>query len=225
MAERETAEEDTRAKIVESAGPIFAAHGFDQTTVREICAAAGVNVASIGYYFGDKMGLYMEVVRRVRNDCAKQFPLSELSGRSKEERLHAYVLTMLQRMLSGDHSGWQSQLMMREMNRPTAAFREMVDDYMRPLLEQLKNLLREFVPGDIPPPRLDQLALSVVGQCLYYRVGRQVIQQLIDQESRDQHFDVNSLARHIVGVTISAASDGAFLRHTPEPLPRTEASS
>lgn len=218
-------EDDTRAKMIESAGPIFAAHGFDQATVRDICAAAGVNVASIGYYFGDKMGLYLEVVRHVRNECAKQFPLSELPGRSKEERLNAFVRTMLQRMLSGDHSGWQSQLMMREMNRPTEAFREMVEDYMRPLMDQLKSLLSEFVPHDIEPHRLDQLALSVVGQCLYYRVGRQVIQQLIEKESREKHYDVDSLARHIASVAISAASDGAFLRLTPESLPSTEASS
>ncbi len=214
-------DEDTRAKIVEAAGPIFAAHGFDATTVREICAAAGVNVASIAYHFGDKLSLYLEVVRQVRQACAAQFPMAELPGHSPEERLLAHVQTMLQRMLSGDTTGWQSQLMMREMQRPTAAFQEIVEDYMRPLMEQLKGLLREFVPPATPPHRLDQLALSVVGQCLYYRVGREVVQLLIDPAARQQHYTIDALARHIVGVTIAAAREGAFLEQTPQPSPAT----
>ncbi len=60
---RGDSEIDTRTRLLEAAGPVFAAHGFDGATVREICSAAHVNVASVGYYFGDKLGLYREVIR------------------------------------------------------------------------------------------------------------------------------------------------------------------
>ena len=57
---------DTRSRILGSAGPVFAAQGYTGATVREICSTAGVNIASVGYHFGDKLGLYREVIHDLR---------------------------------------------------------------------------------------------------------------------------------------------------------------
>ena len=53
----------TRQRLLEAAGEIFAEQGFRQTTVRDICARAGANVAAVNYHFGDKEKLYSEVLR------------------------------------------------------------------------------------------------------------------------------------------------------------------
>ena len=45
----------------EAALRLFAEKGYAQTSTREICVAAGVNAASIHYYFSDKAGLYRAV--------------------------------------------------------------------------------------------------------------------------------------------------------------------
>ena len=58
-----TAEPSTRARIREAAEQLFAEHGFRRVTVRDISRAARVNVAAVNYHFGDKMGLYQEVVQ------------------------------------------------------------------------------------------------------------------------------------------------------------------
>jgi len=52
---------DTRARLLQAALRLFAEKGYAQTSTREICVAAGVNAASIHYYFGDKAGLYRAV--------------------------------------------------------------------------------------------------------------------------------------------------------------------
>lgn len=52
---------DTRARLLAEALRLFAEKGYAQTSTREICIAAGVNAASIHYYFSDKAGLYRAV--------------------------------------------------------------------------------------------------------------------------------------------------------------------
>ena len=53
---------DTRERLIEAAGQLFADHGFRKVTVREICRVAHANVAAVNYHFGDKLGLYREVL-------------------------------------------------------------------------------------------------------------------------------------------------------------------
>src|ERR1700676_2168363 len=53
----------TRDKLIEAAGYVFAERGYRAATIREISRRAGANVAAVNYTFGDKMGLYTEVLR------------------------------------------------------------------------------------------------------------------------------------------------------------------
>ena len=48
----------TRARILETAGQLFAAHGFAGTPSKTIAAQAEVDLASINYHFGSRHGLY-----------------------------------------------------------------------------------------------------------------------------------------------------------------------
>ena len=61
----------TAAVLVRAARRLFATHGFDGTSVREITAAAGANLGAVTYHFGSKAELYNRVVA----DCVE--PLSE----------------------------------------------------------------------------------------------------------------------------------------------------
>lgn len=50
--------EETRKRILESAAKLFARQGLGRTSVREIAAAANVNVALVSHHFGGKDKLY-----------------------------------------------------------------------------------------------------------------------------------------------------------------------
>ncbi len=56
--------DDTRERILEAAAPLFAAEGFAGASTRAVALAAGVNVATLAYHFGDKRGLYDALVDR-----------------------------------------------------------------------------------------------------------------------------------------------------------------
>jgi AcrR family transcriptional regulator len=57
-------EDGTRERILRTAERLFAERGFSGVSVRELAAAAQVNIASIGYHFDNKEGLLSEVYRR-----------------------------------------------------------------------------------------------------------------------------------------------------------------
>jgi AcrR family transcriptional regulator len=52
---------DTRARILQAAEALFAEHGFDAVSMRDLTAAAGVNLAAVNYHFGSKQALLAEV--------------------------------------------------------------------------------------------------------------------------------------------------------------------
>ena len=53
---------DKQLSIIRAAEELFAKHGFDGTSVRDIAHHANVNVAMISYYFGSKENLFESIV-------------------------------------------------------------------------------------------------------------------------------------------------------------------
>ncbi len=51
-----------RSRLIEAATKLFAEHGLDGTSTRDIAKAADLNISLISYYFGGKEGLYKAVI-------------------------------------------------------------------------------------------------------------------------------------------------------------------
>ena len=51
-------------QIIDKAIELFGSKGFDNTSVRELCHEAGINIAMINYYFGSKEKLFLAMVER-----------------------------------------------------------------------------------------------------------------------------------------------------------------
>ena len=64
MDKRKARAETTRQAVLESAGQLFAKHGYEGTSLEMLGRAAGINKALIQYHFGGKKGLYSEVLRQ-----------------------------------------------------------------------------------------------------------------------------------------------------------------
>lgn len=66
-------EPDIKMRILLAAKKLFAQHGYDGTSVRQICEEAGANIALISYHFGGKDGVYKAVFEHF-------FPVKELKS-------------------------------------------------------------------------------------------------------------------------------------------------
>jgi AcrR family transcriptional regulator len=193
--------DNTRQRVIEAAGEIFAKKGYEGATVREICQLGKANLAAVNYHFGDKHRLYVEAVKRAHMSRAEQFPLPEWPpGTPPQKKLADFVLTLLKRVIGPTDSQWQGELLMREIGRPSEACQELARDSIRPHFEVLSAIIAELAPR-MSPQKRRLVAFSVVGQCLHYRVTAPVIQMLVSSEEYAA-YQPELLADHITDLTL-----------------------
>lgn len=197
--------DDPRDRILAAAGQEFAERGYEAATVRDICLAAGVNVAAVNYYFGDKRRLYIESVRHAHELRVKQVPLPEWPhDRAAADRLHDFVDNLLERMLGFGQPPWQVRLMLREVLQPTDACRELVEDYMRPHFALLVSILHDLCDGRLPESDLRRVAMSIIGQCFLYRAAGDVVGMLVPRDEIESLHTPTQLADHVTRFTLAA---------------------
>jgi TetR/AcrR family transcriptional regulator, regulator of cefoperazone and chloramphenicol sensitivity len=197
--------DDTRQKLLDAAGEVFAAKGYEAATVREICAAAGMNVAAVNYHFGDKEKLYLEAIRAA--ECAGGVPPNYEwpTGTPPEQKLRDFIHRMVMDMLDVNRPTWHAQLLMRAMFEPTRACEELVRDFIAPKFEILGRVIDEVVGGELDPRERHLYAFSIVGQCLLYRFHQPVGRLLVgDDEFRFLSSNLELLAEHITRFSLSA---------------------
>ena len=198
-------QDDTRSRILLAAAEIFAEKGFEATTIREICDAAGANLAGVNYHFGDKEKLYLESVRLAHELKILQVPQCEwLPSTPPEEKLRLFISMLLRRMVGIQEAPWQMRLMMKEMLNPTNACRVFVEDFIKPEFEQLQLILDELLPTETPDPVRHQIGFSIVGQCLHYRIAAEVVAILISDQEREMYFQVEQLIEHVTTFSLAA---------------------
>jgi len=203
--------DDTRQKLIDVAGQVFSEKGFEATTVREVCQQAGVNIAAIHYHFGDKERLYIEAVKHA--NCQQgvvQFDWPP--GYTPEQKLGGMISQMVEMMLADDAPSWHIELMMRELARPTAACEALVEEFISPMFSQLLEIVSEFFTGagdgnacptsNAPLMARQQLAFSVVAQCLLYRYHRPIGRLLVGEETFQRMFDVSETSRQITAFSL-----------------------
>lgn len=82
----------TQRALVRAARRRFATEGYRATTVRQIAADAGVNVALISRYFESKEGLFEACMMRTSNELDSQTPTGSSDVSAVIERLIAHVV-------------------------------------------------------------------------------------------------------------------------------------
>jgi AcrR family transcriptional regulator len=201
MTERET--EDTKQRLISTAGEVFSEHGFRAATVRDICTRAKANVAAVNYHFGDKEGLYLAAVEAAHCGPVELLKPEWTAGLSSAEELQFFIESLLQHLLDDRRPAWHARLMMREMAEPTQACVKLVEAYIRPLAEKLRGILKEILPPDVTDEERWLMGASIFGQCLFYKVHRPVVQLLMGEEAFAR-LDVKKLAGHIARFSLAA---------------------
>lgn len=183
------------------AGELFAEQGFRQTSIRDICARANVNLAAVNYHFRDKDGLYEAILRRSLDRCVNSYPIADTEG-TAEERLGAFVRMFLMRILGEGQPAWHGKLMAAELANPTGAWLKLVESVARPTHNVLLGIIRDYMNVTANTPQIEAITCSILGQCLFYRHSRPVA-ELLGVPVPASEAEIDALARHITQFSLS----------------------
>lgn len=97
MPEGSTNNEETKKRLIDAAGEVFARNGFRASTVRQICKRARANIGSVNYHFRNKKGLYAATFAYARQLAFSRYPtsLGLPSNPKPEEKLRSYIHSFL----------------------------------------------------------------------------------------------------------------------------------
>lgn len=202
----------TRQRLLEAGGEVFSKEGFYAAKVRDICARAGANVAAVNYHFGDKLGLYTEVLRyslsaSISDETLQSIPVTA----PPKEKLKIFVRTALRGMFSRERQAWHAKLMMHEMVQPTPALDYVIDQLIRPKFRMLRELIGSMIGQDPDAYATHLCAHSVIGQVRHYVIGRDAIERLSPEVPFTTE-GLDEIVEHIT--TFSFAALENLRRHT-----------
>lgn len=150
---RPSEDTDARGKLLNSAREFFVVMQYEKISTRMIAEKAGVNVAMIRYYFGNKEGLFEAVIRETMAPVRQQIDRFVSSG--NHENLTAIMRTYYQTMVKIPQF---PRLMAQLMNMPRSdmqhalldkMFREIAkpaEDYIFSQLHEMKIIHSELDP-------------------------------------------------------------------------------
>jgi AcrR family transcriptional regulator len=210
-----SAPDDTQNRLLAAAGQVFAEKGFQAATVRDICQRAEANVAAVNYYFRDKEHLYRAALRHAFQCGLEQMPRPQWpAGTPPVTRLRQFIQAVVTHMVKVHSMPWQMQLLLRELSHPSATGAELVRDFIRPVYELLWDILREVMPADVAEDQLHLTAISIIGQCFYHRVAREVL-LLVVGEDEFRTYTAPRLAEHIADFSLAALGLGPAVNGGP----------
>lgn len=172
----------TRAKLLEAAGIVFAAKGFDKATAKEIVRKAGVNAAAVNYHFGGVDGLYQEVLVVAHDRIVSLEDLHSIVGATgtPEARLR-HLMRLLAGVIEGPVSqSWAIRLLIREIMAPSPHLDALRRKALEPKKSVVFSLVADLLRRPVDDPDVARCFLSIVAPCfMLLLVERRLMSKLV----------------------------------------------
>lgn len=188
--------EETKRKLIEAGLELFGHYSFDGVSTRNLTDRAGVNLASIQYYFGGKEGLYLAVVHSIVEDV-RAWMAEEMAGienslrNGNHDKTVAFKLlcrmldVILRHALGEPLSNKWTGILLREQLEPTAAF----DVFYNGFLEPIQRCSRLLIGTLLGLPEDDQeikvRSYVLLGSVLMFHLSRAEVGRNLKWENYD----------------------------------------
>ncbi|MFC2969652.1 CerR family C-terminal domain-containing protein [Acidimangrovimonas pyrenivorans] len=182
----EPAVESTRDALIAAGLHCFGHKGFAAASTREIAARAGANVAAIAYHFGGKEGLRAAcaetVAARMGGILDPLDPPGADTPAAARAVLDQAIRAVTLFLASAPGVADIAAFLLREITDPGPAFDRIYAETIGPRHAALCRLWG-LAAGTDPEAEATRLAVfAMMGQVLYFRIGRPVILRRMDWE-------------------------------------------
>ena len=205
-------------RLLGAAEQLFAEKGYEGTSVRDITATAGCNVAAVNYHFGGKENLYTEVFRRrlrslrdIRLAAIDKVMSEDNVKATLEDLLRAFAVAFLEPVAGQDQGRQIIKLMTREMldqHLPKGMFS---DEVIIPTTTTLGQAMAKLCP-DLEKSKTQLCIHSVIAQLIHVIRVKEMFAQ--GDNPNIPTFDLARLIDHIVD--FSVAGIRACEKETPK---------
>lgn len=144
----------TRERILDSAERLFAQHGFDGVTVRQIMRGAEADVALAYYHFKSKRDLFdavllrrAEILNQVRLEALTQVEQRHPDDQPTVEEIIEAFTSPLLTLLEQEHETWKHYLaLVAQVNSSPEWGGVLMTRYFDPLVKRFLEALRGALP-------------------------------------------------------------------------------
>lgn len=175
-------DENSKQRILNAATKLFAAQGFEGTSIRQICKEADVNICMISYFWGGKQELYNGIIENLiekQTEYAKTFIDFDVEPSSLDKTSQINLLmTVIDKIIDFFYSEKISKdlliFLLKAQHDEKLAIHSPAFIYLRKLIGAIFNksendreiiLKTVFILSQINSPRiLPNFSLSLLGQ-------------------------------------------------------------
>jgi len=142
----------TKLVILDAAEKLFAAFGFNGTSIRDVAQSADVPLALVSYHFKSKLGLYRAVFQR-RLDEVGKVRISRVdqikAGTDRMDLLRKVSRALVEPIIELDTAPEGrdfARLIAREINDPQEVERGIIEEHFDPIAHSIIRKLRTAFP-------------------------------------------------------------------------------
>jgi AcrR family transcriptional regulator len=195
----------TREDILGLSASLFAQHGYDGVSMRDVAVAVRLTPAALYYHFSDKEQLYLDVVRYAFEEKAGSLK-SLLTGEENPwVRLEAFI-AWFTRMLAKEKD-FRRLMQWVLLDSDEIRQKKLADCVFLDLFNALRSIAGELSPNH----DTHMLVVSIIGLAAYPIETQSMLRFLPDYQR--QHEDPEAIARHVISLVrtgLNVSGGGAY---------------
>lgn len=189
--------EETRGILIRTGARLFAMNGYHGVSMRTLAAEAEVNLATVGYHFGGKPGLYEAILDDIISMRDEIFPSADevqeqLGGTEGDRHAQAeavswFINKLVYGILGEEDHIWPAFIISRELAQPSEQYSKLETEFFDPSFKAIHVLVESVLPNDTDYEEKIITAHSIIGMVVKFLEGFNIVTTRLNWDNYEGH--------------------------------------